>query len=286
MLSYIKRHQIILASIVLCLYSLHLVSADRKGRGEAMVKSAIIYVSTPVRIASHAIHDTLTSTWDNYIYLRGLKDENDSLKETIDLLTHKNNNLIEEVMLGQRLKELVKYRKDEPYSTVAATIQGFSSHSVGGDWTRIAVINKGTSHGITRNMAVISPKSIVGRIIETSKSSSTVLLLTDPRSNIDVLIQDTRVKGLIKGKGGDLSLEYVRLIEEVGVGDKLVTLGLSGIFPKGIPVGEVTSVEKGFDNFFKQITVRPTADLEKIEEVLIITRSPSGDWLKKATRGR
>jgi rod shape-determining protein MreC len=138
-------------------------------------------------------------------------------------------------------------------------------------WTRTIVLDKGSSNGIEKDHAVIASGGVVGRIIEVNGGSSRVILTTDLRSNIDVIIERSRVKGVVEGNGTDgLVMKYVRQVDEVKVGDQVVTSGLSGVFPKGLLVGEVTKVEKSTDNFFKHVEVRPAVDLGRLEEVLIL----------------
>ena len=138
-------------------------------------------------------------------------------------------------------------------------------------WTRTVMIDKGSSGGIEKDHGAIASGGVVGRIIEVNAGSSRVLLTTDLRSNIDVIIERSRVKGVVEGNGTDgLVMKYVRQVDEVQVGDQVITSGLSGVFPKGLVVGEVTRVEKSGDNFFKHVEVRPAVDLGKLEEVLVL----------------
>ena len=269
--SFIKRHQVILTATLLCLFSLHIVSTNTKGSGgEILVKGVIKFSARPFQAAFLSIRSTMAGLWEDHIYLMGLKQENRELAGKIDDLSSENTRLKEELSLSVRLKELLTFKEASPFETVAASILGFSSLAGGSSWTRVSVLNKGSADGIEKDMPIICASGIVGRVIEVTDSTSTALLLTDPRSNIDVILQRTRVSGVAEGDGKGLSIKYVRELEDVQVGDRVVTAGLSGIFPKGLPAGEVTRVEKGWDNFFKSIKVRPTADLEKLEEVLII----------------
>ncbi len=272
MLTFVKRHQIILAALVLCLFSLHLASADRKGTGGARLVNGILDLTlAPVQSAILQTRNSFKNLWQGYVYLVGVNRENEALTEDIQRLVTENNRLKEELWLNMRLKELLAFKENAPLSTVAAGILGFN---MSGGWTRTVTLNRGSADGIKADMPLLSPDGVVGRIVEVSRSTSTALLLTDPRSNIDVILQRTRVKGVVEGNGTEgLILKYVRLLEDVQVGDRVVTAGYSGIFPKGLLVGEVRAVEKGEDNFFKYIELQPGTNLEKLEEVLIVTQS-------------
>jgi rod shape-determining protein MreC len=270
MTSFLKRYQIILASLILCLFSLHLASTDRKGLGgAALVKGLLDLTVAPVQTAMLSTKDSFKEMWQRYVYLVGLKEENETLRTEIDSLVEENNRLKEEVWLTIRLKELLAFKENAPFSTVAAGILGYNR---GDWWTKTVTLNKGAIDGIKGDMPLLSADGVVGRIVGVSRSASTALLVTDPRSNIDVILQRTRVKGVVEGNGTEgLILKYIRELDDVQVGDRVVTAGHSGIFPKGLLVGEVRAIEKGEDNFFKHIEVDPGANLKKLEEVLIVT---------------
>jgi rod shape-determining protein MreC len=259
-----------LASLVLCLFSLHLASTYRKGAGgAALVKGLLDLTVAPVQTAILSTKDSFEEMWQGYVYLVGLKEENEAMRREIDSLVEENNKLKEEVWLTTRLKELLAFKENALFSTVAAGILGYNR---GGGWIRTVTLNKGAIDGIKGDMPLLSADGVVGRIVEVSRSASTALLITDPRSNIDVILQRTRVKGVVEGNGTEgLILKYVRELDDVQVGDRVVTAGHSGIFPKGLFVGEVRVIEKGEDNFFKHIEVHPSANLKKLEEVLIVT---------------
>ncbi len=270
MITLLKRHQIIIASLLLCLFSLHLASADRKGTGgTVLVKGLLDLTVAPVQSAILQTKNSFKELWQGYVYLVEVNQENEALRKDVNRLVEENNKLKEELWLNMRLKELLAFKESAPFSTVAAGILGFNR---GAGWIRTVKLNKGTKDGINVDMPLLSPDGVVGRVVEVSRHTSTALLLNDPRSNIDVILQRTRVKGVVEGNGtGGLILKYVRLLEDVQVGARVVTAGHSGIFPKGLLVGEVRAVEKGEDNFFNYIEVKPGANLKKLEEVLIVT---------------
>jgi rod shape-determining protein MreC len=275
MLSFIKRHQIIFAAIVLCLFSLHLASSSKKGTGgEVIVGVALTVLTRPIQGAFQLIHSTTVGTWKNYVYLVGLNEDNHKLQSSIDDLLEKNNQLKEELALNTRLKELLEFKGRASTKTVAAEILGLSNFGPGGGWTRTMIINKGTKDLILVDMPVVSPTGVVGRIISSNRFTSTVLLITDPRSNVDAITQRSRVKGIIGGNGRkDLELKYIRELDDVKEGDRLVTAGLGNIYPKGLLIGTVSRTRKGSDNFFRDIQVRPATSFETLEEVLIITEN-------------
>jgi rod shape-determining protein MreC len=266
--TYLRRHKIIIASALLLLFSLHLALTDnREAERGIVVKEVISIAISPVQNAILGTYGAITEVLSNYILLINLKSDNDNLNETVTRLKAENNALKEEVGLNSRLKEVLEYKEAVPFETIAATILGFNMDR----WTRTVTIDKGVGDGITKDMAVITPLGVIGRVIETGPHSSMVLLSTDLRSNIEAIVQRTRVKGVIEGNGKDrLRLKYVLQLDDVLLGDRIVTSGFSGLFPKGLVLGEVVKVEKGKDNFFKEIEVLPKVDFSRLEEVLLV----------------
>jgi len=266
--SFLKKYQIIIVSAALALFSLHLALTDRQEYARGYLLKEILSVTvTPVQGVILGVQDSIKGVWTDYFFLVGVNEENESLKRTIHSLVEENRNLREDAKQNERLRALLDFKESLPYSTTGAGIVGYHMER----WTRTVMIDKGSSGGIEKDHGAIASGGVVGRIIEVNAGSSRVLLTTDLRSNIDVIIERSRVKGVVEGNGTDgLVMKYVRQVDEVQVGDQVITSGLSGVFPKGLVVGEVTRVEKSGDNFFKHVEVRPAVDLGRLEEVLVL----------------
>jgi len=160
-------------------------------------------------------------------------------------------------------------KNDFKFQTVAARVVGRNRSSV----FKTVLINKGTADGIKTGFPVMGTGGVAGRIMETSRNASKVLLLVDYNSNIDVLVQKNRCQGVLRGCGSSgCELRYVQRSEEVKTGDAVVSSGLAGVFPQGLLIGKVAIVEKGEAGLFQKITVHPAADITKLEEVLVILR--------------
>ncbi|MFQ5736921.1 MAG: rod shape-determining protein MreC [Thermodesulfobacteriota bacterium] len=269
--SFFKRNQIIVVSLLLALFSLHLALTDKKevARGY-IVKEVLSVTLTPLQRLMLAAHGRVSGVWTNYMDLVGVKEENVELRRTVASLEGEVQRLKEDVGLNARLLGLLGYKKGLPFKAVASGILGYNMES----WTRTIIIDKGAAEGMKRDYPVITPTGVVGRIIETNRHTSKVLLNTDLRSNIGVMMQRTRVKGVVEGNGTDgLILKYIRQIDDIRLGDRIITAGLGGVFPKGLVIGEVTRIEKSKDNFFKFIEARPAIDIHTIEEVLVVTET-------------
>ena len=278
MISFVKRYSVLLASALLCLISLQMASTDKKGTGgELIVRTVLSAVSRPIQTSLTSIYSGVSDRWNAYLYLVGLNSKNETLKEDIIALKAENNSLREALARGRGLSELATFKESFKSKTITAAVVGFSGLDMGGGWARTLILNKGTGDGIAVDMAAVTPLGLVGRVVEADHFTSKILLLSDPRSNVDIVLQRTRVKGLAEGNGkGSVRIKYIRQIEDVKVGDRVVTAGLSGIFGKGLFVGEIIRVEEGKDNFFKDIELRPVTDIKGLEDVLVSTAKTEG----------
>jgi rod shape-determining protein MreC len=215
--------------------------------------------------------------WQGYFALAGLREENESLRKTLDLQSRQIAALAEYRAENDRLSRLLDYRKENPGRYVTARVLAWDP----GPWFRSIVIGAGSDDGLYLEAAVMSQRGVVGRVTELSPGYAKVLLLTDLSSGVDAFIQRNRVNGLLAGQGGGrMTLEYVRKAEDVRVGDTVVTSGLDGIFPAGFPVGSVTLVDKMSLGIFLRAEVSPVIEIGSLEEVLVALDRPVPlDWM-------
>jgi rod shape-determining protein MreC len=207
--------------------------------------------------------------WDRYFALVGLHDENQRLLAKIDELQMQIQKQREDVLEAQRLRELAGLDDPAFGKTVVARV-------IGSDTARnqTVTLDKGLSHGVREDSAVITPAGVVGRVIHSSNFFSIVQLVTDSQSAIGVLLQSSRILGVIKGTGErDLELEYIEDDNELKEGELFVTSGQDRIYPKGLPVGVIVSIgaRRGL---FRSVQIRPTAELGRLEEVICIIERP------------
>jgi len=144
-------------------------------------------------------------------------------------------------------------------------------------WFRTIVINKGHRDGLNKGMPVVTWEGVVGRVMRTSPGSSIILLIVDRNSSVDVLVQRTRARGIVEGDGASrCQLRYVPRTDDIQAGDRIITSGLGGIFPKGLSLGEAVMVEQKDYGLFHVVEVRPSADFSRLEEVMVILH-PGGE---------
>jgi rod shape-determining protein MreC len=165
-----------------------------------------------------------------------------------------------------RLRKLLAFVDELDRSALPAQVIGED----GSNWARTIIIDKGTRAGLRSGFPVVAAQGVVGRIIKTAPDSSRVLLVTDASSAIAALIQRSRTRGVARGQGEQLSVEYALRDTDIQIGDLLVTSGMGGVFPKGLSLGLVESVTKGQYGLFQQVTVTPTTDFSHLEEVMVI----------------
>jgi rod shape-determining protein MreC len=230
---------------------------------------------TPLEKAIVWCQNGLGGIWNNYVYLRGVRQENRDLKFEIEQLRLDQVRLSDDAQQARRLQALLGFKEQYIAKTVAAQVIGSS----GSEQSRSVYIDQGTSAGVEKDMAVITADGLVGKVLRTYGSSAQVLLISDQSSGVGVILDKSRLQGVIKGTAaGEVILEKVMTDEQVAPGDLIVTSGGDQIFPKGITVGTVMKVSPGAD-LFLNIRVKPAANLSRLEEVLVITkkedRSPS-----------
>jgi rod shape-determining protein MreC len=203
----------------------------------------------------------------DYVLLRQLHEENERLKAKVTHLQQQITSYHEAYIENLRLRRLLDFKNTIPTRTIAAQVV---LHAPTG-WFETLVIDKGSRDGVVPDMALVNDEGIVGRVLNVSDRYSQVLLITDPESAVDALIQRNRVRGILKGK--DLNtcvLNYVRSNLDVQTGDLVVTSGKDGIFPKGLRLGIVQKVSENPVNLFLEIEVKPLVRLGTLEEVLIL----------------
>ena len=209
----------------------------------------------------------VSDLWHNYLYLRGVRQQNRELQDQIQQLQLEQVRLRQDAEQARRLQALLGFKEQFIDKTIAAQVIGSS----GSEQSRIVYLDKGSADGITQDMAVISAQGVVGKVIQVFRHTAQVLLINDQTSGVGTILEQSRLQGVLKGKpSGDLVLDKIMAEEEVKPGDRVLTSGGDQIFPKGLPVGTVADVNRGSE--FLQVTVRPAASLSHLEEVLVITK--------------
>jgi rod shape-determining protein MreC len=267
-----RRGTLIIISLVLC--ALVLIVLQISGRyGGDELHSVGLKPLSPWQRAFHWVVGSIRTVFQNHVLLVNLKEENHQLQEEVRRLKQENADLKESAQTLGRLQRLLLLKARAPGAMVAAEVVAYSPSA----WFRTIVINKGQRDGVRKGFPALTLEGVVGKVIKVSSSSSVVLLVIDRNSSVDCLVQRTRTRGILEGEGGGRCyLRYVSRTEDIQVGDHIVTSGLEGIFPKGLSLGEVAKVEKKAYGLFQEIEIMPSADLGRLEEVMVIVR-PAGE---------
>ena len=269
------RNAVVLVA-VLFLQLVLLAFQVKRDKDVPLIRIWAVAVIAPVEKASSSVIRGLVGVWRDYVDLRHTRQENTRLSEEIGRLKLAHHRLQEEAREARRLKEMLQLGSQIPFSTVACRVVGSSASET----SRVLFLNKGSEVGIRPNMPVITPDGIVGKVHRVFWGSAQVLVITDPDSGVGALLEKSRVHGAVLGSGGFFcQLAYVVNEQSVEVGERVLTSGEDLIYPKGLPVGVVTSVKPG--RVFQEIRVQPSARLNRLEEVLVVVRGagqeiPSG----------
>ncbi|CAM2056727.1 rod shape-determining protein MreC [Desulfovibrionales bacterium] len=216
------------------------------------------------------------SAWNRYLYLVGVEQENEALKQHQNELKAELARVREEAAEVTRLRSLMIFTPPETWEVVGAKVLALR---VGPNAVlETLVVSKGNRDGLAVNMPAVTLEGVVGRLLRVGPTISTVLLLTDSNSRIAVLGQTHRTSGILMGRGIGALLDvlYVPLNNEMEVGELLVTSGMAGIFPKGLPVARVHNVEQTDISLFKIVKAELLVDFQNLEELLLL-RHPQGE---------
>jgi len=269
MIAIPSRHKslTLLATVVVAQVLLLAVQIKRERQVRLIRVWAVELISPLQRIGSWTIHGAQHG-WGGYIGLRRAQQENDAMRAELDRLKVRNAELEGRALEADRLAALLNFRTShQEVPMIAASVIGASPDS----GSQVIYINKGSRDGIRRDMGVITPDGVVGKILAVFPDTSQVLRLDDKESGVGALLAGTRTQGPVKGTGAPLlSLDYISNDEKVAEGQTVLTSGQDRIFPKDLPVGTVVDFVSDPKTPFMRIRVRPAAHLDRLEEVLVL----------------
>jgi rod shape-determining protein MreC len=272
-----NKSRLLLAGLVLG----HLVAISKQvdvGGGSSLFERALFGVLSPVQAVISGSVGGIGGTWSSYVSLRGVREENKHLKDQLAVTELLLQQRTQQAREAQRLRELMQLRQVLPLQTLLGEVIARD----GVPWFRTVTLNKGKNQGVALSAPVISPNGVVGRVIRLGPEAAVVQLLLDQESGAGVRIERSRVTGVVGGQvdpagqlTGDLVMKYVPMLADVVEGDLVITSGLDRIYPPGLVVGRVRQVKLG-SGLFKDIRVAPSAQFDKLEEVLVV-RTPLSD---------
>lgn len=274
-----ERHTLALF-LLLLLAQLVLVtshSTDEK-TGATVLEEATLRSVGPMARAVSGTFDSVRGSTEKIATRRSLLDENEKLKEELERLRGEVTRLYGVEAEAGELAKALDYERSSARELQVADIV-YVDHS---SWLQTMVLHVG-ERGAQLNQPVVAREGLIGRVVLASGASVKVQLITDRAASVGAMIERTRRQGIVHGRGkGALQLDFVSLQADVRVGDRVVTAGIDGIYPRGVPVGIVSAVEPGSE-LFHSIELAPTVDFAEITQVYVLETEPLSPELKAAT---
>jgi len=240
----------------------------RDAAGSTLLEKSALRVSQPVVAISRALGGGFSGVTGGVRDLITAREENVHLRDEVVRLRGELDRYLEESIENQRLRQLLMMKEHiAPRSIGAAVVTAVLS-----DQEHVIVVNRGTSHGVAPDQPVIAWGGAVGRVVFADSVHAKIRLLTDPNSGVAGLVQRSRQEGMVLGRGeGLLEMVYVPSFADVALGDRIVTSGIDGVFPKGVGVGVVQASEPA--GIARTILLEPEVEFSRLEEVLILVEA-------------
>ncbi len=262
------RRAAILTSALVLSFLLMTLQVRHETAVVTFTRQTLLFVVSPFIKVTAATIQGVTGVWRDYVDLRAVREENKHLQLESTTLKRRLEQLQDQAMETQRLERLLAMRQASQAEFLTARVVGKDATN----WFKTILLDRGSLEGIRRNQPALAPDGLVGRVVEVTPTSARVQLITDPVSAVGGLIQRTRVTGIVSGNlGAGTRVSYLPLMADVAVGDEVVTSGMGGVFPKGILIGRITSVERNSGALFQEATLQPAVDLSRLEEIFILT---------------
>ncbi len=268
--------RMVLVAVVIVLVAVNVILLTITGKHAhapaGLGRGALILIS-PYQKQVTAFLQSVKDVWNQYFFLVAAAEENRQLKKALGEHLQQLNQCSETRLANHRLRHLLGFEDEIPRPMVAAQVVGKDPSP----WSKTLIVDKGTEDGVRRGLPVVVPEGIVGVVVDASAHAAKVLLLIDPNSAVDALVQQTRAGGIVKGGGADYCIfDYVLRKHDISVGDTVVSSGLDGIFPKGLRIGRISEIVRQNAGIFQKVSVTPYVDFEILEAVFIII-GPAGD---------
>ena len=257
--------------IILSLLSIVLLTVSaRMGTAGPLeiVRGGFSTITMPFRMAGSAIAMPFQGIGNIFSNLTADQQTLSDLKAENEQLRSRNAELEETNQSTQRLQGLLDLKNNYNLQSTGARVISGSTDS----FNNTIVIDKGTSSGLAVGMPVVDSGGVIGQIIECGPTTSTVRLITDEKSGVAAMVQSSRAQGMLMSSASrQITLNLINTNQKVAVGDTVVTSGLGGVFPKGLPLGKVTSVEAAPGSIYYTIVIEPYGNVSSNEEVMVIT---------------
>jgi len=267
MLEFLRRNRLLTTAAVCLLLAAALIVRSGGGRlRDDRLGRLLLEVMAPVQRAGTRASRAVVDTWEGLEGLWRARVEADALRARVQELERQAARLAETELENARLRQLLDFRQTLAGALLTARIIGHDATGL----SRTITIDQGTAAGVTRGAAVLAPGGLVGQVFLTSPHAARVMLVTDHNSGVDAVVQRTRGRGIVEGTAdGRCGLKFVKRTEDLQVGDLVLSSGLDGIFPRGLPIGRIAAVDKQGQGLFQYAQIEPAVDMDALEEVLV-----------------
>jgi rod shape-determining protein MreC len=230
---------------------------------------AVFDIAAPIQKVIASPFEFLRDGWRGYAALVDVEKDNEALRSQLVALEEANLQLREALVASGRLEHIAEMRGDFETPVLPSEVVGVDPSP----WFRSVLVDRGHVAGVRSGMPVISDQGLVGLVTETSKRAARAMLLFDRQSAIDGIVQRSRSRGIVRGRGtNELDFEFVVRGRDVRIGDVVISSGLGGVFPKGIRIGEITSVSDPGSGLLQVATLTPAVDFGRLEQVFVMLR--------------
>ncbi|MBC7691660.1 MAG: rod shape-determining protein MreC [Methylotenera sp.] len=273
MIKYLKQYRFyIILFLFLLIPVIAIDTSTRAPRDYRLYDKMILGITSPIQTAISWSLEQFVSGFHNYIYLFHTRQDNLALTEENRKLQGTIASLKEAQNENLRLRKLLSFEETYRFESVVARV---IAKDVSTEF-RAVRINRGENSGIQKSMAVVTNEGVVGRVLRTTRDTADVVTILDLASAIDSIVERSRARGIVEGKTDEVcELKYALRTDDIIPGDQLISSGLGGVFPKGVPVGTVSRVFKRKFGISQDVEVRPSVDFSKLEEVMVVTKAES-----------
>lgn len=283
------RSRVLLAGLTAVLAGFALVNmvVDRRalaqgGRELSWWSGLALDVAVPIQKFVAIPFDAARGSWGDYVALQGVRRENSELRTRLAESEDENLQLREALRSSGQLDRIAKMREEYDVPMVRAELVGLDAST----WFRSVLIDRGQNHKVHSGMPLISDQGLVGLVTATSRNAAKAMLLLDRQSAVSAVVQRSRDRGVVRGTGDGLVFEFVGRDADIAPGDVLITSGLGGVFPKGLRIGVVSSVEEASAQLQREANADPVVDFNRLEQVFVmLRRSPTMDLLYATESG-
>ena len=275
MIKFFVRFRLQVSIIVVLIGLFLLMFQTHSNRVPSYLQSAIQTFTYPIQASVHTLASSIRNLWSSYISLVDVNEENRQLRKKLLEMEEKINQHIENSVQFLRLRDQLLFASKKAKDKIFAEIIGESSDNT----HNIRLINRGSNQLVLRNYVVLRKEGLVGRIKSVSSFQSIVQLITDHRSRVSALIQRNRNRGLIYGTRDGIEMRQINLHAKIKIGDRVITSGLGGLYPKGILIGWVKEIRHQPHELFKTAVLDSAVNFNQIEEVFVIVPSKSDSHL-------